>query len=111
MNFGSRLTSVIVIPILAILSIGIITWEAHVMYVSRHGRNEWVDQRQCQVAVVSKKCYPILVALTLGSWFLGTEAVYQQSLWMFSVTFSLNIALGFSIFFAHTSSDQEVFLN
>lgn len=110
MNFGSRLAAVIVFPIVCISSVGLIIWEASEMYQRRHGVNLLVDRRQYHVAQVSKKFYALLVFLTSVSWFLGTQAVYYQRLWLFTATFAANVALGFAISFAHISSDQEVHL-
>lgn len=110
-NFGSRLAAVIAIPIICILSLGIIVWESNGIYLRKYKPNEVVDRRQISVALISKQFYPILLFLTLVSWFLGAQAVFYQRLWLFTATFSLNISLGFAMLFGHISSDQEVCRN
>lgn len=52
----------------------------------------------------------VVFGVQFSSWFMGSLAVYQDSLSYFAVLFGLNIALGIAIYVYHLFSNQRVSL-
>lgn len=108
LNWGDRLAACVVVPMLAVSVLGFMFYEFTGQFTREVKSLPTIKPTQLTTATISQANYLQMVLVTMAAWFVGSQAVYFQRLWLVSIVFSLNVTIGFLMLLTHMMADQQV---